>query len=160
MKKKILVLFFLFELFMLVSLGARGAWAVLGETVDSIESDRKILSAAKVTSKPISTAYANYTVYQLEYDGTSVREYASSSEIVFGIAWNGLVNPDLTLLLGTYADEYHEALKQTPRRYGERHLKVKAAHVIVQKWGHMRNLQGRAFAPSLIPAGVSVDEIK
>jgi len=160
MKKKILVLFFFFELFMLGSLGVRGAWAVLGEPVNSIESDRKMLSAPKVSSKPISTSYANYTVYQLEYDGTTVREYALPSGIVFGIAWNGLGNPDLTLLLGTYASEYHEVLKQMPRKYGERHLEVKAPHVIVQKWGHMRNLQGRAYAPDLIPAGVGVDEIK
>ncbi|MGA2518343.1 MAG: DUF2844 domain-containing protein [Thermodesulfobacteriota bacterium] len=160
MKKKILVLIFFFELFMLASLGVRGAWAALGESVESIESDGKMLSAVKVTSKPMSTARANYTIYQLEYDGTTVREYASPSGIVFGIAWNGLVNPDLTALLGTYASEYHEALKQTPRKYGERHLEVKAPHVIVQKWGHMRNLQGRAYAPDLIPAGVNVDEIK
>jgi len=160
MKKRLLVLFFCLELIMLVFLGVRGARATLGEPVDSVESDREMLSAAKVTSKPISTAHANYTVYQLEYGGASVREYASSSGVVFGIAWNGLVHPDLTPLLGTYAGEYHEALARTARRYGERHLEVKAAHVIVQKWGHMRNLQGRAYAPDLIPAGVSVDEIK
>jgi hypothetical protein len=158
--KRLLVLFFCFELLVLAFLGVRGARATLGESVDSIESDRKILAAAKVTSKPISTAYANYTVYQLEYDGTSVREYASPSGIVFGIAWNGLVHPDLTPLLGTYASEYREALARTARKYGERHLEVKAAHVIVQKWGHMRNLQGRAYTADLIPAGVSIDEIK
>ncbi|HXX33005.1 MAG TPA: DUF2844 domain-containing protein [Thermodesulfobacteriota bacterium] len=160
MKKKLLVLFFCLELIMLIFLSVRGARATLGEPVDSVESDRKMLSAAKVTSKPLSAAHANYTVYQLEYGGTSVREYASSSGVVFGIAWNGLVHPDLTPLLGTYASEYQEALAQTARRYGERHLEVKAAHVIVQKWGHMRNLQGRAYAPALIPAGVSIHEIK
>jgi hypothetical protein len=160
MRKKLLVLFFCFELLTLLFLGLQAARATLGESVDSIESDRKMLSPAKVTSKPISTASANYTVYQIEYDGTTVREYVSPSGIVFGIAWNGLVNPDLTPLLGTYASEYHEALKQLPRKYGERHLEVKTPHVIVQKWGHMRNLQGRAYVPDLIPAGVSIHEIK
>jgi len=160
MKKRLLVLFFCFELLVLAFLGVRGARATLGESVDSIELDGKILSAAKVTSKPISTAYANYTVYQLEYDGTSVREYASPSGIVFGIAWNGLVNPNLTPLLGSYASEYQEALGRTVRKHGERHLRVESDHVIVEKWGHMRNLKGRAYAPNLIPAGVSIDEIK
>jgi Protein of unknown function (DUF2844) len=160
MKKRLLLLFFCFELLMVVFPGPQKARAALGESVDSIESDRKIVSAERVTSKVTSTAYANYTVYELNYDGTSVREYVSTSGIVFGIAWNGLIHPDLTPLLGSYAGEYQEALAQTVRKYGERHLQVKAARVIVQKWGHMRNLQGRAYAPELIPAGVTVDEIR
>jgi hypothetical protein len=160
MKKKLLVLFFCFELLMAVFPGPQRARATLGESVDSIESDRKIVSQAKVTSKVKATAYANYTVYQLKYDGTSVREYVSPSGIVFGIAWNGLIHPDLTPLLGSYAAEFQDALERTVRKYGERHLQVKAAHVIVQKWGHMRNLQGRAYAPDLIPAGMTIDEIR
>ena len=32
--------------------------------------------------------------------------------------------------------------------------------VVVEKWGHMRNLQGRAYAPALLPPGVSSDEIR
>ena len=160
MKKKLLVLFFCFELLILVFPAPKRAGAALGEFVDSIESDRKTFSAEKMTSKVILNAYANYTVYQLQYDGTSVREYVSTSGIVFGIAWNGLIHPDLTPLLGSYAGEYQEALGRTIRKYGERHLQVKAAHVVVQKWGHMRNLQGRAYAPDLIPAGVTIDEIR
>jgi len=160
MKKRLLVLFFCFELLVLAFSGVRGARATLGESVDSIETDRKILAAAKVTSKPISTVYANYTVYQLKYGGTSVREYASPSGIVFGIAWNGLVNPDLTQLLGSYTGEYQEALGRTVRKHGERHLRVESDHVVVERWGHMRNLKGRAYAPNLIPAGVNVDEIR
>jgi len=160
MKKKLLVLFFFFELLMLIFLGVRGARATLGGPVDSVESDREMLSAAKVTSKPISTAHANYTVYQLEYGGTSVREYASSSGIVFGIAWNGLVNPDLTQLLDSYAGEYQEALGRTVRKHGERHLRVESDHVVVERWGHMRNLKGRAYAPDLIPKGVTINEIR
>ena len=160
MKKKLLVLFFCLELLMVVFPVPQRARATLGESVDSIESDRKIVSAERVTSEIISTPNANYTVYHLKYDGTSVREYVSTSGIVFGIAWNGLVHPDLTPLLGSYAAEYHEARARTVREYGKRHLQVKAAHVIVEKWGHMRNLQGRAYAPDLVPAGVSVDEIR
>ncbi len=160
MKKKLLVLFFCFVLLMVVFAGSQRARAALGESVDSIGTDREMVSPEKVTSKVISNAYANYTVYQLNYDGTSVREYVSASGIVFGIAWNGLIHPDLTPLLGSYAAEYQEALGRTVRKYGERHLQVRAAHVIVQKWGHMRNLQGRAYDPDLIPAGVTVEEIR
>jgi hypothetical protein len=64
-------------------------------------------------------------------------------------------------LLGEYAVEYEEALKQMPRKKtGKRAEVVKTERVVVEKWGHMRNLQGRAYAPALIPSGVSLDEIK
>ena len=48
----------------------------------------------------------------------------------------------------------------SPREPGRRNQKVETNRIVVEKWGHMRNLQGRAYVPALIPAGVSIDEIK
>lgn len=132
------------------------AHAALGESADSIRSDRKSLLAVRGAA----IARSGYTIQTIESDSTTVREYLSPSGVVFGIAWNGLVHPDLKLLLGSYAGEYQDALRKTPGKPGRRHLQVKTNRVIVEKWGHMRNLQGRAYVPSLIPPGVSVDEIK
>jgi len=132
------------------------AQATLGESVDSITLDRKALSAVRRATKVRN----GYTVHEIAFDSTVVREYVSPSGIVFGIAWNGLIHPDLTQLLGAYAGEYREALRQTPRQPGRRRLQVKTNRVVVEKWGHMRNLQGRAYAPDLIPPGVNIDEIK
>ena len=101
-----------------------------------------------------------YNVHEVISASVTLREYLSPSGVVFGIAWNGLIHPDLTPLLGSYAGEYGEALRQTPRKPGRRRLQVKTNQVVVEKWGHMRNLKGRAYAPALIPPGVSVDEIK
>ena len=130
--------------------------ATLGESTNSVESDREALSAVGGAI----TVHNGYTVHNLNSASTAIREYVSSSGVVFAIAWNGLVYPDLTKLLGSYAAEYEEALKQTPREPGRRHLEVKTDRVVVQKWGHMRNLQGRAYVPGLLPPGVSIDEIK
>lgn len=130
--------------------------ATLGGSADSVESDRKVLSAVR---KPSASA-DRYTIQEIQIDATLVREYISPSGIVFGVAWNGLMHPDLTQLLGPYAGEYQEASQQTPRKHGRAMLEVKANNVVVVKWGHMRNLQGRAYVPDLIPAGVSIDEIK
>jgi hypothetical protein len=132
------------------------ALAALGESVDSVESDRASLSAVRGAMK----AHRNYTVHEIKTDSTVVREYVSPSGIVFAIAWNGLVHPDLTELLGSYAGEYQEALQQTQRKQGRRQLEVKANRVVVQKWGHIRDMKGRAYAPDLIPPGVSIDAIK
>jgi len=130
--------------------------ATLGESADSIESDQKALSAMRRTAK-ISTAY---TVHEIRSETITIREYVSPSGVVFGIAWNGLTHPDLTPLMGSYTDEYQKAMKKTRRQPGRRNVQVKTDSVVVEKWGHMRNLQGRAYAPALIPQGVSVNEIK
>jgi hypothetical protein len=130
--------------------------AVLGESDDSIASDEKTLSAVRGAA----AVRNGFTVHEIQSNATTVREYVSPSGVVFGIAWNGQIHPDLTPLLGTYAGEYNEALRQTPREPGRRPFSVKTDRVVVEKWGHMRNLQGRAYAPALIPPGVSIDDIK
>ena len=156
MKKTIYVLFLSFCLSVAALGTAERAQAALGGSVDSIESDRKVLS----TVRSATTVSPAYSVYEIVSDAITVREYVSSAGIVFGIAWNGLAYPDLTQLLGPYADEYQKAMGQASRQPGRRHAQVKTDRVIVEKWGHMRNLQGRAYAPSLVPQGVSIDEIK
>ncbi len=133
------------------------AQAVLGESSDSVASDRRALSAVQRGTQVRN----RYTIQEIASDSTALREYISPAGIVFGIAWNGLAYPDLTPLLGSYASEYHAALKQMPRKQGQKRRQVvKTDRVVVEKWGHMRNLQGRAYVPALIPPGVSVDEIK
>ena len=65
--------------------------ATLGGSVDSIESDRKVLSAVRGSV----TVQNDYTVQEIDYGGTAVREYASSSGVVFDIAWNGVRSPGI-----------------------------------------------------------------
>ncbi len=135
---------------------ARQALAALGETVESVERDREALSAVRGAS----TARTGYTIHEIRTGSTVIREYVSPSGIVFAVAWNGIIHPDLTELLGAYHSEYEEALRQTPRKQGRRQLQVRAARVVVEKWGHIRDMRGRAYAPALIPAGVSIDAIQ
>jgi hypothetical protein len=145
-----------FLAFLITALASGTAFATLGGTADSVESDRAALAAVKrnVTSSD------GYTVHEIAYNGTTVREYVSANGIVFAIAWNGNRSPDLTTLLGSYANEYQSALQNTPHRPGVRHSSIKTDDVVVERWGQVRNLQGRAYAPSLIPTGVTIDEIK
>jgi hypothetical protein len=156
MKRERAALIFSIGLSIVMLMTVQGALAALGESVDSVESDRASLSAVRGAMK----AHRNYTVHEIKTDSTVVREYVSPSGIVFASAWNGPVHPDLTELLGSYAGEYQEALQQTPRKQGRRQLEVKANRVVVQKWGHIRDMKGRAYAPDLIPPGVSIDAIK
>ncbi|QWV99321.1 DUF2844 domain-containing protein [Geomonas nitrogeniifigens] len=134
------------------------AEATLGETAQTIARDSKELSGALLKS----TNRASYRVQSIASGttATTVREYVNPSGVVFAVAWNGLVHPDLHVLLGNYHDDYRKALSGTPRRQGRRGLKVMTRRMVVETWGHMRNLQGRAYLPELLPEGVSLDEIR
>ncbi len=156
LKRRLYALFLCFGLSVVILATAYQTEATLGESADTVESDRRALSAVRGAT----TAHNSYTVHEFDSASTKVREYVSSTGIVFGIAWKGLVHPDLTHLLGSYAGEYQAALGQTRRQKGVRSLQVKTNRVVVEKWGHMRSLQGRAYAPELIPQGVTVDEIR
>ncbi len=156
MKRRRYALFLGLGLSMVMLVTAPHTHGALGESVESVDSDRETLTAVRGAM----TAHRDYSVHEIKTPSTVVREYVSPSGIVFAIAWNGLVHPDLTGLLGSYAGEYQEALRQTPRIKGRRHLHVKTNRVVVQKWGHIRDMKGRAYAPDLIPPGVSIDAIK
>lgn len=134
----------------------RQAGATLGGTADSVSTDRKALSAVRGAT----TVQPGYTVQEVTSGATKVREFVSEGGVVFAIAWNGLMHPDLTTLLGSYVAEYKQALESTPRKMGQRHSEIRGSRVVVEKWGHMRNLQGRAYVPALVPPGVNLDEIK
>jgi hypothetical protein len=157
MKRKFYTLFLCLGLSAVVFATTQQAQAGLGESADWAASDRKALSSVKRAT----TAYSGYTVHEFASDATTIRKYVSPSGIVFGIAWNGLAYPDLTPLLGSYDLEYRAALRQEQRKLGRRRYHaVRTDGVVVEKWGNMRNQQGRAYAPALIPPGVSIDEIK
>ena len=156
MEKRHLALFIVLSLLAALPATVGPVWAVLGESDDSIASDEKALSAVRSAA----AVRNGYTVHEIQSNLNTVREYVSPSGVVFGIAWNGRGHPDLTPLLGSYAGEYNEARRTTPREPGRRSSSVRTDRIVVEKWGHMRNLQGRAYAPALIPPGVSVDEIK
>jgi hypothetical protein len=147
---------YIIMLIFFVLAAARPAQATLGETAESVESDIRNLTAVRGAD----TVRNSYTVQEIRYGETAVREYVSPPGVVFGIAWNGLTHPDLTQLLGPYLGEYEEALRQSTGTGDRSRFELKTKRLVVEKWGHMRNLQGRAYAPELIPSGVKVDEIR
>jgi hypothetical protein len=131
-------------------------YATLGQAENSVASDEAALSAHTGST----TTHIGYTVLEIASDAVTVREYVSPTGIIFAIAWNGLIHPDLTPLLGSYATEYEDSLRSAKHEPGQRRLHVKTSEIVVETWGQMRNLQGRAYIPALIPPGVTVHEIE
>jgi hypothetical protein len=138
------------------ALGASRATAALGEAEASIASDQAALAAARAQG----TARAGFRVVRLVSPAHTVREYVSASGTVFAIAWEGVSHPDLGVILGAYAPPVQRALARRPARTGRRARHVEGGGAVVETWGHQRALRGRAWVPALVPAGVSVDEIR
>jgi hypothetical protein len=99
LKRRFYALFIGLGIYVIAFAIVQSAQAAPGESTDSITSDRKSLLAAQGAT----TALNGYTIHTMESDATTVREYISPDGVVFGSAWNGLIQPDLTPLLGTYA---------------------------------------------------------
>ena len=139
---------------MLLLAVAAPAFAGLGGDVASIEADRvRMKASSQMVASPA------YTVHEiLTPSGTKVREYLSPAGQVFAVAWNGPFMPDLQQLLGPSYDIFQQAAQS--RRNGRGPLAVNHPSLVAHAGGHMRAFSGRAYVPLLVPANVSLDEIK
>ncbi len=146
----------IFGLLILPLFAASESFAALGERVETLAADQKALSAKRMNAD----VFKKYSVQELESDSTHIKEYVNNQGIIFAVSWVGLDHPDLSVLLGSYFKTFQNEARKQVRKHGVRHQKLQAENLVVQKWGHMRNLQGRAYDPSLIPEGVTIDEIQ
>ena len=132
-------------------------WAVLGQAKTSVEKDH-----AAIGGQVQSKFAQGYSVETITAAGMSIKEYVSSDGTVFAVAWRGTGVPNLRLLLGAYFDEYLEALTELQNKKPRirRPLMLKTANLVVERSGHARNMWGRAFIPSRLPAMVSPKDIQ
>jgi hypothetical protein len=132
-------------------------WAALGQSIASVERDRSAMGG-----KGQSSPGKGYSIEIITVAGMTIKEYVLSDGTVFAITWRGTGAPDLSLLLGSYFDEYRDgltALKSGTRRT-RRPMVLKTAHLVVERVGHTRGTWGRAFVPTLLPATISLGDIQ
>lgn len=123
----------------------RPGWAALGEA-----------PAASLTSSP-----NGYAVHEtISNNGTRVQEFVSPVGLVFAVAWQGPVLPDLSLLLGRFHDSYRFETEQK-RLAGLRGGPVALARdgLVLRSNGRMRQFFGHAYVPALVPAGLNIQDI-
>jgi hypothetical protein len=135
-------------------LGGTPAWAALGGTADSVQSDAVVLSGRLETR-----AGEGYSVQRLTLPtGTVVDEYASAAGTVFALTWRGAYPPELSQLLGSYFAEYQAAHAQPhPRRS---HVQLDTADMVYRSGGHMRAFWGSAQVPTLVPAELKAEDFR
>ncbi|HUX10165.1 MAG TPA: DUF2844 domain-containing protein [Terriglobia bacterium] len=140
--------------FVILLLGSTPAWAVLGEYENSVTTDQQHLHA-----QLRETARQGYSVRQLSSaDGRTVTEYVSPDGLVFGLSWQGPTMPDLRQLLGSYFGQLQQAAQSRRQHHGP--LVVRTKNFVLESGGHMRSFHGRAYAPGLLPAGLSAEVIR
>jgi hypothetical protein len=130
--------------------------ASLGSNIASVENDRAQMKGTVQVRQ--ASGYAVHEISSTE--GTRVREFVSPSGTVFGVAWQGPFSPDMRQLLGDHFSEYEAGVKAAKSSYvGRRPLDLRLPGLVVQKNGHMRAYNGRAYIPGQVPAGVKVEEL-
>jgi hypothetical protein len=140
----------------LALLGAAGpARAALGEPESSVERDGQALAMERRAARAQA---AGVRVHELLRPTQAVREFADASGTVFAVAWSGSAAPDLPKLLGAFYGEYRAAAARPVAARGPR--RVESAGVVVEFWGHGRDLHGRAWLPTRLPQGASLDDLR
>lgn len=143
--------------FLILFLFPAAAVASLGGKSSSVENDRASLKATARASAAESNAL--YSVQEMDDSGVTVREYLTTDDVVFAVTWRGIRKPDLSILLGSYYVEYKKADQARAKSVGRQPVNLKTANMIVRRFGHMRDLQGKAYVPDLVPQGVNVEAL-
>ena len=127
--------------------------AALGGSEATVEADRlQVAGTLRVLRSP------TYTVHEMQTpSGTVVREYVSPAGIVFGVAWQGPMMPDLRQVLGAYFDRYVAAASTRTARGS---VTIVQPGLVVNSVGHMRAFVGKAYIPEALPQGVGADSVK
>ena len=135
---------------------APGAAATLGAGPNSVENDRIQLRGTLHLERA-----AAFEVHEIRaVTGVVVREYVAGG-VVFGLAWEGPVTPDLTQLLGAYYEPFLQAAEeQRAQRRGRGPVLVHLPDLIVELGGHMRAFAGRAYLPARLPQGVPAEAVR
>jgi hypothetical protein len=87
--------------------------------------------------------------------GIVVREYVSPGGAVYAITWSGPTMPDLRELLGSYFAQL--ARRDSHPHSGHHRMTMTGSDLEIRSSGHGRAFVGRAWVPSLVPAGVHPD---
>jgi hypothetical protein len=128
------------------------AIAHLGGDVDSVSADRDALQA-QLRSTPMQL-YSAHEITTIA--GAVVHEYTTRQGTVFAVSWQGQLPPDLAQLFGNYYKQYQDAAAARSRPGMHRQLNIANPDFVVESTGRLRSFRGKAYVPSLVPAGVSV----
>jgi len=130
------------------------AHAGLGDTISGPEQ-------AQAQGQTLYRSQRGFAVYegtQPLYEVTVHQYVANASGKVFAVDWSGPRMPDLKSLLGGYFDAYQAARSNGPKR-GLHSLAIETPDLVMYANGPNGNVQGRAWAPALVPANIDAETV-
>jgi hypothetical protein len=137
------------------TLVSTSASAGLGEPVASVAKDHLALHGATLAV----TTREGYAIHETTTtDGATVRQFVSPSGTVFAVSWAGRTQPDLQLLLAKHYTRYLAATKEPHASH--KVLSVATPDVVINVARHVRGFTGSALIPALVPAKVSVADLR
>lgn len=139
------------------------AWATLGAVPPghSVQTLQPGSSGARKLLQRAVVANSAYTVHESTLpSGTTVQELARPDGIVFAVIWSGPTLPDLGALLGTHAAalDQHLAQRRVQARRGSP-VALNSPQLVLHSGGRMRDFAGHAYAPSLVPSGLRMQDV-
>jgi len=144
------------SLWAVTSLWVGLAHASLGGDAASVQADADELHG-RVQPQP----QGPFEIQEIVTDnGMQVREFLNRAGVVFAVAWQGPVMPDLQQLLGAQFPAYTAALAAQERPGLHRPVRVAIADLVVESEGHLRAYVGRGYLPTLVPTGVSIGQLR
>lgn len=135
--------------------------ATLGESTSSIMSDQLALSATPtqaIQSSNVEQVFStnNYQTNSITTPSGIVIKQFSYNNKVFAVVWNGKKVPDQSQLFGKYFSTFQNS---TPSYQSLNIRKVTTDDFISSTGGWMGHYSGKAFIPSLAPAGLTINSL-
>jgi hypothetical protein len=130
--------------------------AQLGGNSDSITVDSIEFKGAVVRTSMLLFDRHDITTAS----GTRVHEYVSRSGQVFAVSWQGPRPPNLRQLFGSYFDSFVSAAAAQSHPGGHRQVNLAQGDFVIQAVARLRSFRGKAYVPSLVPAGVAAGELE
>lgn len=141
--------------FWLACLASGLAHAVLGEPVVPAAG------ASGASTGRMRALGTGVQVVETARAGGVIREYVAPSGVVFAVAWSTRLKPRLDELLGRYHAGYDAAARSAASGPALRRAVVlRADDLVVQSAGRMNAFTGRAWVPSLTPAGFDAAAVR
>jgi hypothetical protein len=145
----------------LTLLAPPSCFAALGGDLNSVLGDQiQFQGSEKVTQM------ASFEIHEIRPQtgattGTVIREYVSPAGTVFAVTWQGEWLPNMRQLLGTYFQQFTDAVKQQSTvRPGRKPLHIARPDFVLHMTGHMRSYSGKAYLPAMLPPGVQPEAIQ
>jgi hypothetical protein len=118
------------------------------------------LDSTRLGGQWVRTSLLQYERHDITSSaGGTVHEYLSRSGKVFAVSWQARLPPDLRQLFGSYFEPLRAAEAAQTRPGAHRQVAIVQPDFVYLAAGNARAFQGRAYVPSLVPAGLDVSSL-